>query len=94
MNYLKEGYRPQSEDPLFWETWTGTEPSDRQISRPIDWKTIADEWQRIDTEAEVDPSARHESSADATEEDEEASSIFDDIDDEPASWEDDDEIPF
>jgi hypothetical protein len=30
--------RPKSEDPDFWDVWTG------EKQRPIDWKKIADEW--------------------------------------------------
>ncbi|MFX1486862.1 MAG: ATP-binding protein [Promethearchaeota archaeon] len=30
--------RPKSEDPDFWDVWTGTK------DRPINWKKIADEW--------------------------------------------------
>jgi len=36
---LPENKRPRSEDPKFWEVWTGSE------ERQIDWKGIADEWQ-------------------------------------------------
>ena len=42
MNYLSEDKRPQSEDPDFWRVWTGEE------AREIDWKAIADDWQKID----------------------------------------------
>ncbi len=36
----KDG-RPHSEDPNYWEVWTGIE------DRPINWKNIADDWQGI-----------------------------------------------
>ena len=39
MRTLKEKQRPQSEDPDFWEVWTGGQ------ARTINWKQIADEWQ-------------------------------------------------
>ena len=42
MNYLSEDKRPQSEDPDFWRVWTGEE------TREIDWKSIADDWQKTD----------------------------------------------
>lgn len=42
LNYLSEDKRPQSEDPDFWKVWTGEE------TREIDWKAIADDWQKID----------------------------------------------
>lgn len=40
MNELPEAQRPQSSDPDFWDVWTGRK------NRPIDWKTIADDWQQ------------------------------------------------
>ena len=36
---LDERHRPQSEDPGFWDVWTGKE------ERDVDWKEIADHWQ-------------------------------------------------
>lgn len=42
MNYLSEDKRPQSEDPDFWKVWTGEE------TRDIDWKAVADDWQKTD----------------------------------------------
>ena len=40
MNELPEIQRPQSSDPDFWDVWTGRK------DRPVDWKTIADDWQQ------------------------------------------------
>jgi uncharacterized protein len=40
MNDLERKYRPKSEDPDFWEVWTG------ESERKENWKAIADEWQR------------------------------------------------
>lgn len=39
MRFLTKDQRPQSEDPDFWDVWTGT------AKRPIDWKAVADDWQ-------------------------------------------------
>ncbi|HOD17752.1 MAG TPA: DUF87 domain-containing protein [Candidatus Cloacimonadota bacterium] len=36
---LSKEIRPHSEDPKFWEVWTG------YSERPINWKKIADDWQ-------------------------------------------------
>jgi hypothetical protein len=41
MNELEKKYRPRSDDPDFWEVWTG------QGSRSENWKSIAEEWQDI-----------------------------------------------
>lgn len=40
MNNLDETHRPKSKDPSFWDVWTGAD------DRKIDWKEIADEWQK------------------------------------------------
>lgn len=41
MNDLPEEQRPQSDDPDFWNVWTGGEGGEREV----DWKRIADDWQ-------------------------------------------------
>jgi len=41
MRYLDKEHRPQSNDPNFWDVWTGKE------KREIDWQKIADDWQGI-----------------------------------------------
>lgn len=38
MRELSKDERPQSEDPDFWDVWTG------KSERAIDWQAIADEW--------------------------------------------------
>lgn len=38
MNYLKDAYRPKSDDPEYWGTWINSE-------KTVDWKNIADAWQ-------------------------------------------------
>lgn len=38
MNHLDEKYRPKSDDPEYWKTWT-------ESDRTVDWKDIADKWQ-------------------------------------------------
>lgn len=45
MRTLPESQRPQSDDPDYWDVWTGTK------KRKIDWKTIADEWQNKEEKA-------------------------------------------
>ena len=39
MNDLPKAQQPQSDDPDFWDVWTGKE------SRQIDWKKVTDDWQ-------------------------------------------------
>ena len=38
MNYLDKNYRPESDDPEYWNVWTGEE-------RRVEWRDIAAEWQ-------------------------------------------------
>jgi len=48
MNDLPEEQRPRSDDPDFWDVWTGKE------TRDVDWMRIADDWQgRTDNSARV-----------------------------------------
>lgn len=44
MRALPEAHRPQSDDPDYWNVWTGAK------ERKIDWKSIANEWQNKRTE--------------------------------------------
>lgn len=47
MNDLPKEQQPQSDDPDFWDVWTG------QVTRDIEWKRITDDWQ-----GETDTTAR------------------------------------
>lgn len=40
MNNLKKEHRPKSEDPDFWDVWTG------KSERNVNWKTLTDDWQK------------------------------------------------
>lgn len=44
MNYLKAEHRPQSNDPDYWDVWTGT------AERVVNWKAVADDWQNAGQE--------------------------------------------
>lgn len=45
MNYLKKEHQPKSNDPEYWDIWTG------KVKRSADWKAIADDWQQINHNA-------------------------------------------
>lgn len=47
MNALPEHHRPKSDDPDFWAVWSGQSSDGQTVERPVDWKTIADDWQQI-----------------------------------------------
>jgi len=46
MNDLHKDQQPHSDDPDFWEVWTGKKVNGDSVSRDVDWKKIADEWQQ------------------------------------------------
>jgi len=50
MNALPESQRPKSDDPDFWAVWSGEREDAvgqiEAVSRSVDWKAIADDWQQ------------------------------------------------
>jgi len=46
MNNLKKEHRPKSEDPDFWDVWTG------KSERNVDWKLLSDDWQSTNKKEE------------------------------------------
>lgn len=42
---LAKEKRPQSDDPDFWDVWTGKDINGKEVIRTVDWKKIADDWQ-------------------------------------------------
>jgi DNA helicase HerA-like ATPase len=48
MNDLEKKYRPKSDDPDFWDVWTG------KAERKVNWKEIAEEWQKDRSELKND----------------------------------------
>lgn len=55
MTELPKHQRPHSDDPDFWNVWTGETPEGAVVRRAANWKAIADDWQG--NEPEVDPLA-------------------------------------
>jgi len=45
MNNLPRSQQPHSDDPDFWDVWTGMDSNGNPVDRPSDWKRIADDWQ-------------------------------------------------
>jgi DNA helicase HerA-like ATPase len=45
MNDLPKSQQPYSEDPDFWNVWTGKDDDGKTIERNADWKAVADDWQ-------------------------------------------------
>ena len=50
MNDLPQSQQPHSDDPDFWNVWTG-----KDVKRKIDWKPIADIWQGKSSRGNNDP---------------------------------------
>jgi hypothetical protein len=48
MKHLSVENRPRSDDPDFWDVWTGKNDKGKVVQRDVNWKKIADEWQRKD----------------------------------------------
>lgn len=42
---LSKENRPLSDDPDFWDVWTGKDINGKKVIRTVDWKNIADDWQ-------------------------------------------------
>ncbi len=47
MNALAEQHRPKSDDPDFRAVWSGRDSSGIPVDRIVDWKPVADDWQKI-----------------------------------------------
>ena len=47
MRDLPHEHRPQSDDPDFWDVWTGKDQAGKPVERPIDWGGLARDWQGL-----------------------------------------------
>jgi hypothetical protein len=47
MNELPEEQQPQSDDPDFWDVWTGKNMAGAPVERKADWKPVADDWEKV-----------------------------------------------
>ena len=47
MNHLSAEHRPRSDDPDYWNVWTGQDHEGKPVNREVNWKEIADDWQQI-----------------------------------------------
>ena len=59
MKDLPSEHRPKSDDPDFWNVWSGKDAEGNKVERNVDWKSIADDWQQIsptleDTEIDLE----------------------------------------
>ena len=45
MNDLNFDERPHSDDPDFWDVWTGKDKDGKTVERRVNWSEIANEWQ-------------------------------------------------
>ena len=53
MNNLPKEQRPRSDDPDFWEVWSGKKDDGQAVERTVDWQAISADWQQ--TQAETAP---------------------------------------
>jgi uncharacterized protein len=42
---MRKHERPHSEDPDFWDVWTGKDKDSNPVERNVDWQKIANDWQ-------------------------------------------------
>jgi len=45
MDELPKSQQPHSDDPDYWDVWTGLDKEGGEVKREVDWKAIADDWQ-------------------------------------------------
>ncbi len=55
INSLPEKQRPKSDDPDFWNVWSGKDLKGNNVERTVDWKVIADDWQQVSNSQEENP---------------------------------------
>ena len=60
MNDLADNERPHSDDPDFWDVWSGKDSEGNVVNRNINWQQVVDEWQ-MKSPSELD-SESHEGS--------------------------------
>ena len=51
MHDLPEFQRPRSDDPDFWDVWTGKNEKGETVTREANWKKVAEDWQQGSTES-------------------------------------------
>jgi len=49
---LPKAQQPHSDDPDFWNVWTGVDSENKPVERKADWESIAKDWQGNGIEAE------------------------------------------
>ncbi|WP_205881179.1 ATP-binding protein [Leucobacter insecticola] len=65
MRMLNQEQRPQSDDPDFWNVWSGKNDNDELVERTVDWKAIADDWQGFANATAHEPDQGQHDSFDA-----------------------------
>jgi hypothetical protein len=55
MNDLPQSQQPHSDDPDFWDVWTGKDREGKPVERKAEWKAIADDWQGKGSQTETTP---------------------------------------
>lgn len=44
---LPKSQQPHSDDPDYWDVWTGSDQNEKKVDRKVDWKSVADDWQGV-----------------------------------------------
>jgi hypothetical protein len=59
---LKKEQQPHSDDPDFWDVWTGADDMGEPVKRPASWTEVVRDWQGVGDagpEAELDAEDMH-----------------------------------
>lgn len=54
MNDLPKSQQPHSDDPDFWNVWTGKDVEGKLVERNADWKPVVADWQKA-TKSKPEP---------------------------------------
>lgn len=47
MNDLPRSQQPKSDDPDFWNVWTGKDEAGGIVERPANWADVCAQWQHL-----------------------------------------------
>jgi DNA helicase HerA-like ATPase len=60
MNTVPENQRPKSDDPDFWDVWSGQGKDEKgdtiSVNRDVDWKKVSDAWQQVNDQSNYEES--------------------------------------
>ncbi|MEZ6077706.1 MAG: hypothetical protein R3C56_19170 [Pirellulaceae bacterium] len=61
---LKKEQQPHSDDPDFWDVWTGQDDCNEPVDRPANWDSVVHDWQGVVNEMTDDGTGEDAQSVD------------------------------